>query len=137
MKKIICLALVIVTLICSLASCASFGTDPEDYAKKLEEEGFYVELYDNSTIYGMIDIYDIVEDFDIEVDASWIDYVIFCENEEEGFFFYCYDEKTAKNIEEELTELTEEYRGYAESVIKRQGTIVYFGAEENWKDIPR
>ena len=34
-----------------------------------------------------------------------------------------------------LEELTRKYRGYAESVIKRQGNIVYFGAEENWKEI--
>ena len=136
MKRIICIIFVVITLSCMLVSCSNFGEDPKAYSEELEKKGFYVEFYDSSNFADMFEIYDIAEDFEIERDyVSWIDYVIFCENEEEGFFFYCYNEESAKNIEEELKNLTERRRGYAESIVKRQGKIVYFGFEENWKDI--
>ncbi len=135
MKKIICFIIVIITLSCALTSCSSFGEDPKAYAEKLEEKGFYVEIYDRSALSHTMEIYDIAEDFEIEDYASWIDYVVFCENEEEGYFFYCYDNKSANNIEKALKELTEKHRGYAECVVKKQGKIVYIGWEENWSEI--
>ena len=135
MKKIISLILVVITLVCALTACTRFGKEPKAYAKELKEKGFYVELYDADDTYESIGIYSIAESFDIEDYASWIDYIVFCENEEEGYFFYCHDTKAAKNIKKELEELTEKYKGYADAVVKRQGKIVYFGAEENWKDI--
>lgn len=133
MKRIICLIIVVISLSCMLTSCSSFGEDPHAYAKKLEEKGFYVEVFERER--DFFDVYDIAKDFEIVDYTSWIDYIVFCENEEEGYFFYCYNDKSAKNIEEGLKKLTEEYRGYAECVIKRQGKIVYFGAEENWSEI--
>lgn len=135
MKRIICLIIVVISLSCMLTSCSTFGEDPMAYSKELREKGFYVEVYRDSNLDGMLEILDIAEEFEIEDYSSWIDYVVFCENEEEGYFFYCYDNKSAKNIEKALKELTEKYKGYAECVIKRQGKIVYIGWEENWSEI--
>ena len=136
MKKRVLLLIAIVLLACMFTACASFGKDPKQYAKTLENKGFYVEIFDKSNLYDFFDIYSILEDFEIEEHSSWIDYIVFCENEEEGYFFYCYDTASAKKIEKSLKDLMENYRGYADGgVLKRDGNIVYFGWEENWAEI--
>ena len=129
MKKTISLLVLIAVLLCVFVSCSKFGEDPYAYAEELENKGFYVEVFDRSTYSGLLMIYEIGADFDLE-SAAMINYIVFCENEEEGYFFYCTNEKSAQELEQDLNDLS-----YSDVVIKRQGKIVYCGASENWAGI--
>ena len=123
MKKIVGLLLAVVLLMITLSSCSAFEKDPEDFMSTLEDAGFYVELMDTQR-----KIKDIAEDFDIrERFIRHIECIVFCENEEEGYFIFCENTSTAKDITESL----EEQRKY-QWRIQRKGKIVYIGSEENW-----
>ena len=76
MKKRVLLLIAIVLLACMFTACASFGKDPKQYAKTLENKGFYVEIFDKSNLYDFFDIYSILEDFEIEEHSSWIRFMI-------------------------------------------------------------
>ena len=134
MKRIISLIILVAVVLCVFVSCAKFGEDPLAYAEELEKKGFYVEVFDRTNYKGLLMIYEIAADFKLD-SASMIDYIVFCENEDEGFFFYCANDGSAETLEQSLIKLRDNYRGYADSVIKREGKIVYFGAPDNWAGI--
>ena len=127
MKRICAILVVILISMVALTSCAEFEKDPYDMKKDLLRKDFYVEMLDDED-----EIEEIADEFEIR--SKGIECIVFCENEEEGYFIYCDKISIAKKAEEDLWDLIDEY-DMDDAILKRDGKIIYFGSEENWEAI--
>lgn len=134
MKKIISMALVLIMLVCSVATLTACGmpSDYKDAEANLKDAEYDVDVETtDAAIEFMLGL--------IGVEDAKANAMVSAEKDKDAItIFYCEDKDTAKAVEEKLAEfveeMAEEFEDYNEIEIGRDGEIVYFGTKQAIKD---
>ena len=131
MKKIIALLLVVMALF-ALVSCSSIPNDPIKLGKQIVKN-----CGDDATIVINMDrpnIEDAADSIDVDSEDIYammeVDY-----NDWYGIFVFCDTTSSAKDVEEALIEMLEDWQAddyygyYDDYVVERSGKVVYIGDE--------
>ena len=138
MKKLIAFLLVVATLFVFVA-CAKIPSDPEELAKKLQEE--YGENVEVLVYRSEGEIDEMAKDFGISDEGLRAILVIELENPETleekwAFVFYCEKSSQAKEVEEDcLDKLVGAEFADLGYVVERSGKAVFIGEEEIFEKI--
>jgi len=151
MKKIISMVLVVVMLVCSVATLVACGvpSDYNDAKANLEEKGYEVEVITLDAaikaaliVYGAADVK--VETMVIGLKDEEAINLVYCENKDEADKLLGKIEEFMNEAKEALDEMIEdkesdEYKEalaeIEDSKIGKSGTVVYFGTAQGYKDV--
>lgn len=138
MKRLICLALTIVTFAITMSSCSNKVNDPMDLALLYEGKGYYVQMIvDDETIK------EVADDFEIRAAGIYCMVAVIPDNgdndEELGVFLYCDSNDVAKNVFEDLNKFADSSEDFKEDydrgIVEKSNTVVFIGCEDPWEEL--
>ena len=123
MKRIVALLMVIFMFVGVLVSCGAIPSEPSDLKAELEEMGADVEI---SYEKNKFEYYAKKAGVSADNIKCWIS----CELGDEGNFIFCMDSDTADRVEEFFTI---QYSDAKDTVIEREGKVIYVGSKVCWE----